>query len=58
MTKAELLAALAPVPDDAPVFIDAADGILRSQVAVDATYDENEKWMVIISWSEIEEDAA
>ena len=34
MTKIELIAAIAAAPDDASIYIDPGDGILRSAVTV------------------------
>ena len=54
MTKQELLDAIADAPDDAPVFIDTNDGILRS--FVEAEFSGEEIVLTFYSAAEVEED--
>jgi len=52
MTKAELLAAIADVPDDAEIYIDPGDGVLRSSVNISYEEEDGEAGFVALGWIE------
>jgi hypothetical protein len=53
MYKAMLLAAIADAEDQAAIYIDSNDGLLRSRVTVTCDHDLGE---IILHWSEQEEE--
>ncbi len=58
MTKADLLAAIAEVPDTALIYIDSGDGVLRSHVGVSYETDsEGAQGSIVLDWMDLEDDA-
>jgi hypothetical protein len=58
MTKAELIAAMAAAPDEATVYIDTDDGLLRSHLTV--TVDDEDKpgeWTIVLAFDDDHPDA-
>jgi hypothetical protein len=52
MTKAELIAAIAAAPADAPVFLDPGDGVLRSFVTATA-YPDGTSWEIYLGFVDL-----